>query len=309
MIDDEVQPEAATSTVAPAPALPPVSEASSAAERRRPVYALLRSLDKRAPRAKAAVQHGVVRFQYGAVNRRFRSTGRDCVNYGWAARDDAEQLPDIPYGQEADRLGLLLYWRVAMPGEIAGKDVLEVGCGRGGGSAFLATAMGARSVLGIDLTESSVKWCQRRFPLANLTFRVGDAENIPVAGESIDAVVNVESAHNYPHIGSFFAESFRVLRPGGSFLMADMILADRVDEIRTQISDAGLLIEDEEDIGPNVVAALEADAASRSAWVKDNFPRFLHSAFLEFAGTPGSGLFQALTNGDVRYLRYAARKP
>lgn len=310
MLDDRLQSEAASATATrPAPAAHASTQSPDSGARRRPIFVLLRELEKRAPRLKAAVQRRVVRFEYRAINRRYESTGRNCVNYGWVPLDDSRELPEIPPEQHADRLGLQLYWRVAAPGDIAGKDVLEVGCGRGAGTAFLATAMGARSVLGIDLTESSVKWCQQRWRQPNVTFRVGDAENIPLADGAVDAVVNLESAHNYPDITKFFAESFRVLRSGGVFLMADMCFGPLVDEIRQQISEAGFVLDEEEDISPNVVAALEADAALRSAWVNSNFPRLLRPAALEFAGTPGSGLFQALTTGDVRYMRFTARRP
>jgi SAM-dependent methyltransferase len=292
---------------------PPSSTAtqvsSDGGDRRRPLWALLQSLDARAPFVKARLQRGAVRFGYRAVNRRMRSTGRECVNYGWAPTDDTAALPDVPQELEADRYSLLLYWRVAAPGNIAGKDVLEVGCGRGGGTTFLRSGLGARSVVGIDLTESSVKWCQQRWHDPSVTFRVGDAENMPLGDGSFDAVVNLESAHNYPEIDKFFGEAFRVLRPGGNFLMADMFLANIVDKVRDEIRATGFIIDEEEDISANVLKALHADAAARSGWVNENFPRLLRPALLEFTGTPGSGLFRGIEDGTVRYLRFAARKP
>jgi SAM-dependent methyltransferase len=309
-MNENARPAAAPATERPAP--PPSSAAkasSDTGDRRRPLWALLQSLEARAPFVKAHLQRGAVRFGYRAMNRRMRDTGRECVNYGWAPTDDAAGLPEIAQGLGDDQYSLLLYWRVATPGNIAGKDVLEVGCGRGGGTTFLRTNLGARSVVGIDLTESSVKWCQQRWHEPNVTFKVGDAENIPLGNESFDAVVNLESAHNYPNIGKFFGEAFRVLRPGGNFLMADMFLANIVDNVRTQIEATGFIIDEEEDISANVLKALHADAAARSRWVNESFPRLLRPALLEFSGTPGSGLFRGIEDGTVRYLRFAARKP
>ncbi len=62
-------------------------------------------------------------------------------------------------------------------GFVAGRDVLDAGCGTGYGSAVLADA-GARSVLGVDVDRLSVAYAQRRFRRANLTFRRADCEQL-----------------------------------------------------------------------------------------------------------------------------------
>ena len=49
----------------------------------------------------------------------------------------------------------------------------------------------------------------------------GNAESLPFADESFDAVINVEASHGYPDFPRFLAEVARVLRPGGHFLYAD----------------------------------------------------------------------------------------
>ena len=49
----------------------------------------------------------------------------------------------------------------------------------------------------------------------------GDADNLPFADQSFDAVINIEASHCYPRLSHFLADVARVLRPGGHFLYVD----------------------------------------------------------------------------------------
>ena len=105
-------------------------------------------------------------------------------------------------------------------------------------------------MVGLDLAERAVAHCNATHGRDRLDFRAGDAENLPFADGSFDAVLNVESSHCYPDITKFFAEVARVLRPGGYLLMADLRPSENtedfsaVDELRGQIEAAGLEIVD-----------------------------------------------------------------
>lgn len=93
----------------------------------------------------------------------------------------------------------------------AGMALLDVACGPGLVSAA-AAARGAR-VTGLDFAPNMVAEASRRHPA--LTFREGDAEALPFADASFDAVVIGFGLHHFPLPGRALAEARRVLRPGG----------------------------------------------------------------------------------------------
>jgi SAM-dependent methyltransferase len=246
------------------------------------------------------------------VNRSLRNLPRVCLNYGWAALEGNGLAADSvlpPADRDGlDRLSLQLYEQVCA-GQVAGKDLLEIGCGRGGGAELTSRVLGARSVTAVDLTASSIKWCRRRWTDSGIRFHIGDAQNLPLGDSCFDVVLNVESSHTYPQCERFLAEAFRVLRPGGQLLLADLRVADKMPLLRQQILDAGFVIEEEHDITEHVVRALELDSPARRAWVDGHVLRPMRQAAYEFAGMAGTGLFGALSRREWEYHRFLARKP
>jgi O-methyltransferase len=105
---------------------------------------------------------------------------------------------------------------------IAGKKVLEVGCGRGGNCIQLSRYSLAAEVVGLDLCFGNAVLCTRYHADTGLRFLAGDSQSLPFADGSFDVVLNLESSHCYPDFGSFLAEVRRVLRPGGIFCWADL---------------------------------------------------------------------------------------
>ncbi|RPI49037.1 MAG: class I SAM-dependent methyltransferase [Acidobacteria bacterium] len=103
--------------------------------------------------------------------------------------------------------------------DFAGKRVLDVGSGNGYVLSRYAAA-GARTV-GIDLTETAVDLCRRRFRLMRLCghFIVGNAESLPFENGSFDCVCSMGVLHHTPETGRAVRELFRVLRPGGRLIV------------------------------------------------------------------------------------------
>lgn len=93
----------------------------------------------------------------------------------------------------------------------AGIDLLDVACGPGLVSA--AAAERGAHVTGVDFSPNMVAEARRRNPA--LTFQEGDAEALPFADASFDAVVIGFGLHHFPMPGRAIAEARRVLRPGG----------------------------------------------------------------------------------------------
>ena len=120
-------------------------------------------------------------------------------------------------------------------GEAARGSVLDVACGPGILSAAIAKS--AREVVAFDLTPEMLKKAAQRCKeagLANVSFREGNAAELPFADAAFDAVVTRLSVHHFDQPGRVMAEIFRVLRPGGRFVVADVISSEQPAESELQ---------------------------------------------------------------------------
>lgn len=106
-------------------------------------------------------------------------------------------------------------------------DVLDVGCGTGPVIELLCEKYPEKRFVGLDLTPVMIEAAQAK-GLPNAEFVVGDAENLPFADESFDALLCSNSFHHYPNPGMFLREARRVLRPGGKLILRDYTSSDFV---------------------------------------------------------------------------------
>lgn len=113
---------------------------------------------------------------------------------------------------------------IGPPGSLAGKRVLEVGCGRGVGMEILLS-LGAAQVMGFDLDPKMVVLAQKRLAKYGQRAKafVGDAEAIDHPSESFDAVVDFGILHHVPNWQRALTEIARVLKPGGRFYFEDLL--------------------------------------------------------------------------------------
>lgn len=109
-------------------------------------------------------------------------------------------------------------------GILAGKRVLEIGCGRGVGMEILL-ALGAAHATGFDLDPKMVALAQKRVAKYGSRARVfvGDAEAIDAAVASFDVVVDYGILHHIPNWPQALKEIARVLKPGGVFYFEDLL--------------------------------------------------------------------------------------
>lgn len=100
---------------------------------------------------------------------------------------------------------------------LEGSDVLDLGCGYGWHSRY-ASEQGARSVLGIDLSERMIKEAEKRNSAPNATYRVLGLEEYEYPESRYDLVISNLVLHYIADLDAIFAKVFRTLKDGGVFL-------------------------------------------------------------------------------------------
>jgi SAM-dependent methyltransferase len=229
------------------------------------------------------------------------------MNYGFTDPNPSAEMLTLQPADESRRLCIQLYQRVAGAIDLSGKDVLEIGCGRGGGSSYVMRYLCPHSMTGMDIAGNAVAFCQKYHAVPGLSFRQGDAEALPLANASFDVVINVESSHCYGSMERFVAEAARVLRPGGFFLFTDHRPSGQLNRLRGQICHELEMLE-EERVTPGVLKALDLDHERKLALIRQKAPKWLHKQFHVFAATKGSPLYENFRSGAVEYVRFTLQK-
>jgi ubiquinone/menaquinone biosynthesis C-methylase UbiE len=104
---------------------------------------------------------------------------------------------------------------------VTGKNILDIACGEGYGSSYLARH--AAHVTGIDISEEAVLHAQNTYKKDNLEYKAGSAASIPVTGEHIfDVIVSFETIEHItePDQESFMREVKRLLKPDGMLIIS-----------------------------------------------------------------------------------------
>ena len=106
--------------------------------------------------------------------------------------------------------------------ELNAKTVLELGCGKGFNSCFLAQQYPEVQFTGIDLTPSHIKIANRKADkFSNLSFQEGNFNRLNFLDQSFDIVFAFECLCHASEAEKPLAEIFRVLRPGGQLIVFD----------------------------------------------------------------------------------------
>jgi arsenite methyltransferase len=173
----------------------------------------------------------VVREKYGAIAEG-RTSG--CCGGGCACGDtdvldqigySAEQALAIPEGAN---LGLGCGNPLAFARAMAGETVLDLGSGAGIDCFLAARDVGPSGrVIGVDMTPSMIERARAnaaRHGAANVEFRLGEIEHLPVADGSVDLVISNCVVNLSPDKPQVFREAYRALAIGGRMLVSDLVL-------------------------------------------------------------------------------------
>jgi ubiquinone/menaquinone biosynthesis C-methylase UbiE len=226
------------------------------------------------------------------------------MNYGYSG----DNPPVLQKEDETERYPLQLYDLLASSVTLEDKNMLEVGCGRGGGSSYISRYFKPKHYNAVDLSGKAIKYCKKAYNHTNLTHSKADAQDLPFENASFDVVINVESSHCYPDITAFFHEVYRVLRPGGVFLYTDLRNKGNVEFLKEKLFGMPFELIKYENITPNVLNALKIDSDRREDLVNRIAPKFLLSTAYVFAGVKDSKTYQLFENGWYEYFFYVLKK-
>jgi arsenite methyltransferase len=145
----------------------------------------------------------------------------------------AEELADLPDSVTQASAGCGNPTAIAslQPGEV----VLDLGSG-GGIDCFLAARKVGPSghVIGVDMTPEMVGLARRnkaKVGLDNVEFRLGEMEHLPVADGSVDVIISNCVINLAPDKDPVFAESYRVLKPGGRMSVSDIVTYGELPDV------------------------------------------------------------------------------
>lgn len=233
-----------------------------------------------------------------------KNVSANFMNYGYQSLNGDKPLI-LEKQDENNRYGIQLYDHVVKDARIQGKKVLEIGSGRGGGASYITRYYKPANYTAVDISAQIIDFCNKHYQEPNLSFVKGRAERLPIESQSVDVVVNIESARCYSDLSLFFNEVKRVLRPDGHFMFADMVEDNEVEELKQNLHKSGFKILKHNDITDNIVKALDIDTQRRQKLIDRHVPKFLRNSFYQFAGTKGSERYNAFKTRKFRYCSFA----
>jgi tocopherol O-methyltransferase len=164
---------------------------------------------------------------YDVVSPYYRSLWGEHLHHGYWIRGD----------ESKEKAQLQLIEHLAQLANIRrGADLLDIGCGFGSSSIYMAKHYDAR-VTGITISSVQVEMANQAAALERLDarFLLMDAEAMNFK-KQFDVLWSVESISHYQNLPEFFASAARLLQPGGTFAMTDWFKKENLTPEETRKS-------------------------------------------------------------------------
>lgn len=247
----------------------------------------------------------VFRILYWYLNKLDKHHHVIFMNYGYS---EPRLVVPLDPKDEVNRYSVQLYQHVAEMADLRNKDIVEVGCGRGGGLEYIARTYTPFSAIGIDLEKSAIRFSNKHHNHNNLSYITGNAMSLPLEDNSCDVILNVESSHRYRSMKCFINEVNRVLRTGGFFLITDFRFDHEWPGLIELIKNSGLKVILEKDITLNILHSLDLDSERRVSLIARYVPAILQKGFLNFSGSKGTETYDYFLTRTFTYKSFALQK-
>ena len=256
--------------------------------------------------APSGIQNRMWKWWYQKLAKANDDSGFRFMNYGF---EDGNG-PELEDEDEANRMFIQLYSMNVRGVELEGKQVLEVGSGRGGGASWIAKTHKPAKLTGVDFSAEAVGHCQSWYAdQSNLEFIEGNAQDLPFEDATFDVVYNVESSHCYGDMGAFVEQAFRVLKPGGKFCWTDLRDAKTMETLPALFESKGFEIVESADVVQEVLRALDEINETKMKAIEEKVPNSVRRSFETFAGVKGTPVYERFVSGSMAYHRHLMRKP
>ncbi len=149
---------------------------------------------------------------YDAISPYYRALWGEHLHHGyWVRGDESKEQAQLQLIQHLAQLANIK----------SGSEILDIGCGFGGSSLYLAKTFAA-NVTGITISSVQVEMAKKSAAERNLNtnFLLMDAEAMTFK-KQFDVLWSVESISHYQNRERFFASAARLLKPGGTFAIVD----------------------------------------------------------------------------------------
>jgi len=199
----------------------------------------------KADEVKRVVREGYAKVAKGSGSCCGPAPASSCCGGAPAAKEISRKVGysdvEMAAAPEGANLGLGCGNPTALAALRPGEAVLDLGSGAGFDCFLAAKQVGATGrVIGVDMTPEMLEKARenaRKAGVANVEFRLGEIENLPVADSSVDCVISNCVINLAPDKKRVFAEAFRALRPGGRLMVSDIVLLkDLPARVRDSIS-------------------------------------------------------------------------
>jgi len=162
---------------------------------------------------------------YDLVSPYYRSLWGEHLHHGyWIRGDESKEQAQLQLIEHLARLAKIK----------PGSDILDIGCGFGASSLYLAKTYNA-AVTGINTSSVQVQMAIKAAASEKLDarFLVMDAEAMDFQ-KQFDLLWSVESISHYEHREKFFASAARLLKPGGLFAITDWFKKENLTPVETR---------------------------------------------------------------------------
>lgn len=187
----------------------------------------------------------IVKEKYGAIAGQGKdqsqsaccggACGCSSVEFSVMAEDYSKLQGYVPDADLALGCGLPTEFAQIRPGD----TVVDLGSGAGNDCFVSRAIVGEKGrVIGIDMTDAMIARAREnamKLGFANVEFRLGDIENMPLEDNTADVVVSNCVMNLVPDKRRAFAETFRIVKPGGHFSISDIVLQGELpDAVRDE---------------------------------------------------------------------------